>query len=118
MIYIFMLIGFMLQSLIFFVLAYFNHPNLGGVVVYAVFFVLFVIAISIPVKKIKKEVMIILGGGDSRDADSDIARLKANGSYALAERYWRFYLLWSSITGAYFSWMIVIFYFVITRGFK
>lgn len=66
-----MLIGFLIQSLIFYGLIYFGGADWGAsFMIYTMFFALFVLFTSIPAKKVKGEIAALLGkmyAGDPSD---------------------------------------------------
>lgn len=118
-IYFFMLIGFLIQSLIFYGLIYFGGADWGAsFMIYTMFFALFLLFTSIPAKKVKSEIAALLGKMYAGDPSDNANLLEKNGNNYLAGKYWKYALLGGLVAGANFSWLIVVFYWVVSRGLK
>jgi hypothetical protein len=116
---IFMGMGFIFNSFLLFCLVYIGCIDWGALFfVYTMIFLLYQLMTSIPISKAKKEVILGLENKYVGNAKIDIERLVEYGFPELAEKYAKCVAIGSFNVGAYFSWVILVLYFIATRSVK
>lgn len=85
-------------------------------ILYTLIYLIFVLILSVPIKKIKSQVKEILRGGMTHAAKSDVINLKNDGHVVLANMYWKCSLLGAMIAGSYYSWIIFVVYLFFING--
>lgn len=116
---IFMGAGFVFNAALMFLLIFAGDADWNAFIfIYTMVFLLYQLVASVPIKKTKNEVVISLKTKYVGDAEIDIERLIDFGLIELAQRYSKWIALGSFNVGAYFSWIILVFYFIVTRSGK
>ena len=118
MISIFIIMGFFVQSatILMMIRLLDGAGKAEAFFLYTLIYLIFVLILSIPIKKIKSQVKAVLREGMTHVVRSDVINLENDGHVVLANMYWKCSLLGAGIVGSYYSWIIFVVYLFLING--